>query len=38
MDPSVCDGIVREMPDGSRQHVKRVTGQEIVIADLPPRI
>lgn len=38
MDPAVCDGIIRELPDGSRQHIKRVDGQEIVIADLPPRL
>ncbi len=37
MDPTVCDGIIREMPDGTRQHVKRVDGEEIVIDDLPPR-
>ncbi|RDI53852.1 hypothetical protein [Microvirga subterranea] len=38
MDPAVCDGIIRELPEGTRQHVRRVDGNEIVIEDLPPRV
>lgn len=31
-------GIVREMPDGSRQLIRIVGGQDIVVQELGPRI
>ncbi len=38
MDPSLCDGIVREMPDGNRQHVELKDGEEIVVETFGPRV
>lgn len=35
MDAGLCTGIVREMPDGSRQHVKLVDGADVVVEELP---
>lgn len=37
IDCSLGEGIIREMPDGSRQRVKRVDGEEVVVEELPPR-
>ncbi len=37
MDPSLCDGIIREMPDGTRQHVELKDGVEIVVETFGPR-
>lgn len=34
MDATVCDGIIREMPDGSRQGVELRDGREVVIESL----
>jgi hypothetical protein len=37
MDAAVCDGIIREMPDGLRQRVELKDGQEIVVESLRRR-
>jgi hypothetical protein len=37
MDPSLCDGIIREMPDGTRQHVVLKDKVEVVIETFGPR-
>jgi hypothetical protein len=37
MDPSLCDGIIREMPDGTRQHVELKNGEEVVVETFGPR-
>ncbi len=37
MDPALCDGIIRKMPDGTRQHVELQDGEEIVVATFGPR-
>ncbi len=36
-DPSLCDGIIREMPDGTRQRVEFRNGEEIVVETFGPR-
>ena len=36
MDRNLCDGIIREMPDGARQRVELRSGEEIVVETLPP--
>jgi len=35
-DPEWPEGIVREMPDGSRQLVKLENGHEMIVMELPP--
>lgn len=35
MDPKLCAGIVRDMPDGSRQEIALRDGVEVVLRDLP---
>ena len=37
MDPTLCEGIIREMPDGTRQHVELKDGEEIVVETFGPR-
>ena len=37
MDTTVCAGIIREMPDGSRQRVELKDGREIVVESLSAR-
>jgi hypothetical protein len=37
MDPSLCDGIIREMPDGTRQRVELKNGEEVVVETFGPR-
>ncbi len=37
MDPSLCNAIIREMPDGTRQHVELKNGEEIVVETFGPR-
>jgi hypothetical protein len=32
------DGMIRSMPDGSRQIVELLDGQDVVVRDLPPRL
>ena len=34
MDAAVCAGIIREMPDGSRQRVELRDGREVVVKSL----
>lgn len=34
MDPSISDGIIRELPDGSRQVVEIGDGADVVIRNL----
>ena len=38
MDPELGAGLVREMPDGTRERFHRVDGEVIVIARYGPRI
>jgi len=38
MERELGDAIVRELPDGTRQIVKLLAGQAIVVRDLPPRL
>ena len=35
MDPSLGDGIIREMPDGTRHRLKRIDGVEVVVETYP---
>jgi hypothetical protein len=35
MDLALCEGIIRQLPDGTRQRLKRVAGKEIVLEELP---
>lgn len=37
LEKNYADGIVREMPNGSRQLIKIVDGNELLVRDLPPR-
>lgn len=37
VDATICEGIIREMPDGSRQRVELKDGEEIVVESLTPR-
>lgn len=37
MDATICDGIIREMPDGSRQRVELKDGEEIVVETFRPK-
>jgi hypothetical protein len=37
MDPTLCEGIIREMPDGTRQHVELKNDEEIVVETFGPR-
>ena len=37
MDPALCDGIVRELPDGTRQHIELKNNEEIVVETFGPR-
>jgi hypothetical protein len=37
MDATDCAGIIREMPDGSRQRVELKDGREIVVESLSAR-
>ncbi len=37
MDPALCNGIVRELPDGTRQHIELKNNEEIVVATFGPR-
>ena len=37
VDATVCAGIIREMPDGSRQRVELRDGREIVVESLRAR-
>jgi len=34
VDPAFGDGIIKELPDGTRQRVERIEGREIVIETL----
>ncbi|MFN3672928.1 MAG: hypothetical protein ACK4VM_13575 [Bosea sp. (in: a-proteobacteria)] len=36
-DPSVCEGIIRELPDGTKQRVELKDGVEIVVATVRSR-
>ena len=36
MDSTICDGIIKEYPDGSRQMVEVSEGEDVVIENLPP--
>lgn len=36
MDDAVSDGIIRELPDGTRQKVEIGDDEDIVLATLPP--
>ena len=31
MDRSLCDGIIREMPDGTRERIQRHEGEGVVV-------
>jgi hypothetical protein len=37
VDATICEGIICEMPDGSRQRVELKDGEEIVVESLRPR-
>lgn len=36
MDPTLGDGIIKELPDGTRQRIERIQGEEIVIETFGP--
>jgi len=38
MDPTLCDGIIREMPDGTRQQIELKNDEEIVVNSFGPRV
>ena len=37
-DPALGDGIIRELPDGTRQLVELKDGEEVVVETFGPRI
>ena len=37
VDPAVGDGIVREMPDGTRQRIQLIDGEVFVLEAIGPR-
>lgn len=37
MNPSLGDGIVRELPDGTRERIERRGGQAVVVETYAPR-
>ena len=38
MDVTIADGIIRELPDGSRQRVEIRDGEDVVLEDLDPAL
>ncbi|MDR7040634.1 hypothetical protein J2X36_005417 [Methylobacterium sp. BE186] len=37
VDPSLGEGIIKEMPDGTRHRLAKVEGEEIVVESFGPR-
>lgn len=37
MDPSLGDGIIRELPDGTRERIERQDGRDVVTEAYGPR-
>jgi hypothetical protein len=37
MDPSLGEGVVREMPDGTRERIERRDGRDVVVETYGPR-
>jgi hypothetical protein len=37
MDPTLGEGIIKEMPDGTRHHIKLIEGEDVVIETFGPK-
>jgi len=37
LDPSLGEGIIKELPDGTRQRIKLIDGEDVVVESIGPK-
>ena len=38
LDPSLGEGIIKELPDGTRQRIKLIDGEDVVVESIGPKM